>query len=104
MRGKAENFRFLIIACFPGGSDGEESACNAGKLGLSPGLGRSPGGGRGKLTPVFLPGRSLAGYSPCGHKESYMTEQLSTRTKTIHYCFYQKQTKLKINFCFSEKH
>ena len=32
---------------------------------------------------LFLPGelheqRSLAGYSPCGHKESDMTEQLST--------------------------
>ena len=25
---------------FPGGSDGEESACNAGDLGLIPGLGR----------------------------------------------------------------
>ena len=36
-----------------------------------------------QLTPVFLPGeshgqRSLAGYSPRGHKESDMTEQLST--------------------------
>ena len=29
---------------FPGGSDGKESACNAGDLGLIPGLGRSPGG------------------------------------------------------------
>ena len=28
---------------FPGGSDGRESACNAGDLGLIPGLGRSPG-------------------------------------------------------------
>ena len=28
---------------FPGGSDGIESACNAGDLGLIPGLGRSPG-------------------------------------------------------------
>ena len=27
---------------FPGGSDGKESACNAGDLGLIPGLGRSP--------------------------------------------------------------
>ena len=26
---------------FPGGSDGEESACNVGELGLIPGLGRS---------------------------------------------------------------
>ena len=34
-------------------------------------------------TPVFLPGeshgqRSLAGSNPKGHKESYMTEELST--------------------------
>ena len=28
---------------FPGGSDGKESACNAGDPGLIPGLGRSPG-------------------------------------------------------------
>ena len=32
---------------FPGGSAGEESTCNAGDLGLSPGLGRSPGEGKG---------------------------------------------------------
>ena len=32
---------------FPGGSDGEESTCNAGDLGSIPGLGRSPGGGNG---------------------------------------------------------
>ena len=33
---------------FPGGSDGKESACNAGDLGLIPGLGRFPGEGNGK--------------------------------------------------------
>ena len=32
---------------FPGGSAGKESACNAGDLGLIPGLGRSPGEGKG---------------------------------------------------------
>ena len=34
---------------FPGGSDGKESACNAGDLGSVPGSGRSPGevGGKG---------------------------------------------------------
>ena len=32
---------------FPCGSDGKESACNAGDLGLIPGSGRSPGGGHG---------------------------------------------------------
>ena len=32
---------------FPGGSDGEESACNEGDLDSIPRLGRSPGGGHG---------------------------------------------------------
>ena len=32
---------------FPGGSEGTESACNAGDLGLIPGLGRSSGEGSG---------------------------------------------------------
>ena len=32
---------------FPGGSDGKESACNAGDLVSVPGSGRSPGGGSG---------------------------------------------------------
>ena len=32
---------------FPGGSDGKESACNAGDLGLIPGLERFPGEGNG---------------------------------------------------------
>ena len=32
---------------FPGGSDGKESICNAGDLGSTPGLGRSPAGGHG---------------------------------------------------------
>ena len=35
--------------CFPSGSDGKESACNAGDMGSIPGLGRSPGGGNGDL-------------------------------------------------------
>ena len=32
---------------FPGGSDGIESACNAGDMGLIPGLGIFPGEGNG---------------------------------------------------------
>ena len=47
-------------------------------MGLIPGLGRSPGDGHGNPL-LFLPGeshgeRSLAGYSPWGHKESDRTE------------------------------
>ena len=36
-----------------GGSDGKESACNAGDQGSIPGLGRSPGGGNGNLLQYF---------------------------------------------------
>ena len=66
---------------FPGGSDGKESTCNAGHLGWIPGLGRSPGGEHGNpLQWIGLDNphgqRGLAGYSPWGHKESDMTEQL----------------------------
>ena len=35
------------VADFPGGSDGKESVCNAEDLGSVPGLGRSPGEGKG---------------------------------------------------------
>ena len=38
----------------PGGSDGKESACNAGDVGPIPGLGRSPGEGIGY--PLWYPG------------------------------------------------
>ena len=34
-----------VFLGFPGGSDGKESACNAGDLGSIPEFGRSPGGG-----------------------------------------------------------
>ena len=64
---------------FPGGSDGKESACSVGDLGLIPGLGRSPGGGHGN--PLQYSGlenlhgqRSLVG--PRG-PELDMTEQLT---------------------------
>ena len=64
----------LCLDSFPGGSDGKESACNVGNPGSIPGSGRSPGEGN-----VFSPGeshrqRSLAGYSPWGHKELDTTE------------------------------
>ena len=44
-----------VFLDFPDGSEGKESACK-GDLGSIPELGRSPGGGHGKSTPVFLPG------------------------------------------------
>ena len=37
----------MHVLGFPCGSAGKESACNAGDLGSIPGLGRSPGEGKG---------------------------------------------------------
>ena len=55
------HLRYLFLKS----SDGKASAYNAGELGLTPGLGRSPGEGNGN---PLLPGeshewRSLVGYS-----------------------------------------
>ena len=59
---------------FPGGSAGKESACNVGDLGLIPGLGRSPGEGKGY--PLQFSGleNSMDCISPWGHTESDTTE------------------------------
>ena len=40
-------YMYMTNVCFPGGSDGKESTCNAGDPGLIPGSGRSPGEGNG---------------------------------------------------------
>ena len=48
----------LPIACFPGGSDGKESACNEGYLGSIPGLGISSGEGNGSPLQWRMPGES----------------------------------------------
>ena len=66
---------------------------------MIPGLGRSPGEGHGnQLQYSCLENphgqRSLAGYSPWGHKESDMTEQLSTA---------QQQKKIKHTNIFDAK-
>ena len=45
-----------VFLGFPCGSAGKESACNVGDLGLIPGLGRSPGEGKGYPYPEFWPG------------------------------------------------
>ena len=61
---------------FPGGSDGEECACNEGDPGLIPGSGRSPGEGNGSPLQYSCQ-RSLARYSPWDCKELDMAEQLA---------------------------
>ena len=82
---------FSYIYGFPTVSDSKEYACNAGDLGSIPGLGRSPGGRQGhplQCSCLENPHgqRSLAGYSPWGHRESDTTERLSTAH--THACAY----------------
>ena len=88
VRGKCTKLKTDTESCrggFPGSSDGKESACKAGDLGSIPGLGRFPWRRVWQPTPVFLPGefhgkRSLAGYSPWGHKKLDRTEATEHRT------------------------
>ena len=74
---------------FLGGSDNKESACNAGDPGSIPGSGRSPGEGNGNPLQYSClekshGQRNLVGYSPWGHKESEMTEQLTLSLSYIY--------------------
>ena len=86
---------------FPGGSDGKESTCDVGDLGLIPGSERSRGEGNG--TPLQCSclenphgPRSLVGCSPWGRKESDTTEQQAKHDTA---CFIFVWVKLeRINF------
>ena len=73
-------WEFLVVCVclglgFPGGSNGKESACNAGDLSSISGSGRSPGEGHGNPLQYSClekshEHRSPAGCNPWGHKES----------------------------------
>ena len=73
---------------FPWWLSGKEHACQCSWLkshGLNPWVGKITWWRRWQPTPVFVPGksrgqRSLMDYSPWDHKESEMTEWLSTHT------------------------
>ena len=79
------SFMFFVLILdlgFPGGSDGKESACNMGDLGLIPGSGRFPGEGNGypfqySCLENSMGQRSPVGYSPWCCKESDTTERLT---------------------------
>ena len=66
------------VSGFPHSSVGKEPACKAGDPGSIFGSGRR----KWQPTPVFLPGeshgqRTLVGYSPLGHRELDVTEQVT---------------------------
>ena len=70
---------------FPGGTSGKEPTCQFRRhkrCGFNPWVGKISWRREWQPTPVFSPGeshgqRSLAGYSPWGHKELDMTERLN---------------------------
>ena len=67
---------------FPSGTSGTESTCQCRKHkrpGFDPWVRKIPWSRKWQSAPIFLPGqfhkqRSLAGYTPCGYKESDATE------------------------------
>ena len=66
----------------PGGSNGKEPDCKAGRPRFSPWVGKIPWRREWPPTPIFLPGefhgqRSLAGNNPWNHKESDTAEPLT---------------------------
>ena len=68
---------------------GKEPAYECRRPGFNPQVGKIPWRRKWQLTAVVLPGkshgqRSLAGYSPCGHKESNMTERLDNSNNKGH--------------------
>ena len=72
---------------FPAGSDCKESACQSRRPRFHPWVGMISWRRKWQPTPVFLPEefhgqRSLAGYSPWGHKESDTTEWLTIDYKS----------------------
>ena len=84
-RWRRESLPTPVLLGFPCGSAGEQPACNEGDLGSIPGLGWSPGEGKGyPPTPVFWPGEFHGLYSLWGCKESDMTEWLSLHFHYVH--------------------
>ena len=88
---------YVIYRGFPGGSEGNESACNEGDPGSIPGSGRSPGEENGNpLQYSCLESpcgqRSLVGYSSLGHEESDTTER-------VHFHLIYKHIYIYMNIC-----
>ena len=86
----------LVGKGFPGGSDGKESAYNAGDPSLIPGSGRSPGEGKGYSCRYSCLEDSMDrgacwGYSPWGPKEWDATEQLTLSPPLF---IYSKESKI----------
>ena len=76
---------FIQEVGFPGGSEGQESACISGDLGLIPGLGGFPGGKKWQPTPLFLPGESPWTEEPSGPQSLGVTQSQTRLNDQAHH-------------------
>ena len=94
-----------LVPCFPSGSAGKEPTWQCRRLkrhGFDPWVGKITWRRKRQCAPIFLPGkshrqRSLAGYSPWGHKE------LDTCMHMVPYLKNFTITNLNTSFLFKEK-
>ena len=87
----------MHLYSFPGGASGA-NARRCERHGFNPWTGKIPWRRAWQSTPVFLPGesygqRSLAGYDPWGHKQTWL-KWLSIHTHSLHICLYSIYTKI----------
>ena len=75
-RTQGDGISSIYTGFFPDSSVGKESTCNVGDLGSIPGLGRSPGEGKGYPLQYSSLENSMD-CSRCSRKELDTTEQLS---------------------------
>ena len=84
------------LSGFPCGSAGKESACGAGDLGSTPGLGRFPREGKGyPLQYSGLKNSMVCIVSPWGQKESDTTERLSLSLSDINVRYQLQATNIE---------
>ena len=81
---------FIIILGFPGGSDGKESACNAGDMGLIPGLGRSPGEGNGYPLHYSCPKNSM-------ERRAWQAIQSMGSQRVGHDCYFKRVFEVNVH-------
>ena len=77
---------------FPGGSDGKESACNAGDLGSIPGLGKFLG--EGKDNPLQYSGLENSVDRGTWQATVYGVTKSQTRLSDFHFHFFSKNSLL----------
>ena len=88
---------------FPCGSAGKESACkkesacNVGRPGFDPWVGKIPWRREQLLTPILWPGEFHGLYSPWGRKELDRTERLSLHFTSLHFTSKKAHTCQRLN-------